>query len=67
MRTTTKPRPSVIKNRDIGACPYFLRRIDHIEAPVIDQVRNTLGPAFVSLSLVPEGMAFMLVEIKFRS
>ena len=42
-------------------------RIDHIEAPVIDQVRNALGPAFVSLSLIPEGMAFMLAEIKFRS
>ena len=41
-------------------------RIDHIDLPVIDELRNSLGPAFVSLSLVPEGMAFMLVEIGFR-
>ena len=48
-------------------CYRATLRIDHIDAPVIDEVRNALGQAFLSLSLVPEGMAFMLVEIKFRS
>ena len=41
-------------------------RIDRIDAVVVDTLRDFLGPDFVSLSVVPEGMAFMLAEIVFR-
>ena len=42
-------------------------RIDHIDADLFDTLRDFLGPDFVSLSVVPEGMAFMLAEIQFRT
>lgn len=42
-------------------------RIDRIDAPLVDEIRAFLGPDFVSLELVPEGMAFMLAEIRFRT
>jgi hypothetical protein len=38
-------------------------RIDRIDPAAIDEIRAFLGPAFVSLEVVPEGMAFMQVEI----
>lgn len=40
-------------------------RIDHIDAGVVDGVREFLGENYVSLSVIPEGMAFMLVEVRF--
>ncbi len=42
-------------------------RIDQIDQDVFDEVRKLLGTDFVSLNLVPEGMAFMLAELTFRS
>ena len=41
-------------------------RIDEIDHTTVDEVRTYLGDRFVSLTVVPEGMAFMQVEIKFR-
>lgn len=42
-------------------------RIDHLDADVVDMLRDFLGSDFVSLSVVPEGMAFMLAEIQFKT
>ena len=42
-------------------------RIDHLDAPMVDDLREFLGADFVSLDLAPEGMAFMLAEIRFES
>ena len=41
-------------------------QIDRIDAAVVDDVRAFLGDTYVSLTVVPEGMAFMQVEIKFK-
>jgi hypothetical protein len=40
-------------------------RIDRIDHEVIDELRKFLGSGFLSLAVVPEGMAFMQVEIQF--
>jgi len=42
-------------------------RIDRIDHEIIDDLRKFLGDGFVSLTVVPEGMAFMQVEIRFRN
>ena len=42
-------------------------RIDHIDQDVVDDIRKLLKTDFVELNIVPEGMAFMLAEITFRS
>jgi hypothetical protein len=42
-------------------------RIDRIDAPLLDELREFLGSDFVSLEIVPEGMAFMLAEVRFRA
>ena len=42
-------------------------RIDHIDQDVVDDIRDLLKTDFVELNIVPEGMAFMLAEITFRS
>ena len=41
-------------------------RIDRIDHGVIDELRQFLADGFVSITVVPEGMAFMQVEIVFR-
>ena len=41
-------------------------RIDKMDHETVDDLRRFLGPAFVSLTVVPEGMAFMQTEILFR-
>ena len=41
-------------------------RIDRIDHEVIDELRKFLGKGFLSLVVVPEGMAFMQVEIQFK-
>ena len=50
-----------------GAEHRATMRIDRIDAPLVDEVRGFLGPDFVSLEVVPEGMAFMLAEVRFRT
>jgi len=40
-------------------------RIDHIDNQLVDELKDFLGSDFVSMSVVPEGMAFMLADIKF--
>jgi len=42
-------------------------RIDQLSATLVDEIREFLGPDFVSLNVVPEGMAFMLAEVRFRT
>ena len=41
-------------------------RIDKINHELIEDLRAFLGADFVSLTVVPEGMAFMQLEIRFR-
>lgn len=41
-------------------------RVDRMDDRTVDELREMLGTDFVSLTLVPEGMAFMLAEVKFR-
>jgi len=41
-------------------------QIDGIDATTVDDIRSYLGSSFISLSVVPEGMAFMQLEIRFR-
>ena len=40
-------------------------QIDIIDQTTVDEIRSFLGTRFVSLTVVPEGMAFMRVEIVF--
>ena len=42
-------------------------RIDQIDHITVDDLRKFFGESFVSLVVVPEGMAFMQVEVQFRS
>ncbi len=42
-------------------------RIDRIDHIAVDDVRAFFGDTFVSLVVVPEGMAFMQVELQFRA
>jgi hypothetical protein len=41
-------------------------RIDEIDHVTVDEIRKYLGEKFVTLNVVPEGMAFMQAEIVFR-
>jgi hypothetical protein len=41
-------------------------RIDRIDAELVDDLRNFLADGFISLVVVPEGMAFMQLELRFR-
>ena len=40
-------------------------RIDRMDHETIDDLRGFLGPGFISLVVVPEGMAFMQLELRF--
>jgi len=40
-------------------------QIDGIDAQAVDDIRGFLGKDYLSLMVVPEGMAFMKVEIQF--
>jgi len=42
-------------------------RVHHMDDQSVDELRQMIGEDFVSLSLVPEGMAFMLAEVRFRA
>ncbi len=41
-------------------------RIDRISDETVDDLRQFLGGGFVSLVVVPEGMAFMQLELQFQ-
>jgi len=41
-------------------------RIDKINHELIDDLRAFLAENFISLTVVPEGMAFMQLELRFR-
>ena len=40
-------------------------RIDRIDHEAVDDLRRFLGTGFISLAVVPEGMAFMQLELHF--
>jgi hypothetical protein len=40
-------------------------RIDRIDDAVVDDIRKFLGQSFISLVVVPEGMAFMQLDLEF--
>jgi hypothetical protein len=42
-------------------------RIDKIDHDTVDDLRRFLGSGFVSLTVVPEGMAFMQLELIFTT
>jgi hypothetical protein len=42
-------------------------QIDEIDAAVVDDIRSYLGNDYLSLRVVPEGMAFMQVQIEFKA
>jgi len=42
-------------------------RIDAIDHTTVDELRAFLAEKFISLLVVPEGMAFMQVEIRFKA
>lgn len=42
-------------------------RIDKIDHEDVDDLRRFLGSGFISLQVVPEGMAFMQLELHFRA
>ena len=41
-------------------------RIDKIDHETVDDLRKFLGDGFISLTVVPEGMAFMQLELAFK-
>ena len=41
-------------------------RIDRMDDHTVDDLRSFLGDGYISLAVVPEGMAFMQTEISFR-
>ena len=41
-------------------------QIDKIDAAAVDDIRKFLGDSYISLTVVPEGMAFMQAEIQFK-
>lgn len=41
-------------------------RIDRIDHDTLDDLRKFLGEGFISLVVIPEGMAFMQLELRFR-
>jgi hypothetical protein len=46
---------------------HLSARIDTIDYIAVDDIRDLLGKRFLSLTVVPEGMAFMQVEIVYRN
>ena len=49
-----------------GICRLGLR-IDRMDDKTVDDLRGFLGDSFISLAVIPEGMAFMQTEISFRN
>jgi hypothetical protein len=64
----------VLKRVDADECElvranglnHLSAKIDKIDATTVDELRAFLSDDFVSMVIVPEGMAFMKVEIDFR-
>ncbi len=48
-----------------GICRLSLR-IDKIDHVTVDDLRRFLAGDFISLAVIPEGMAFMQTEIQFK-
>lgn len=46
---------------------HLSARIDEIDHRTVDEIRTYLADRFLSLTVVPEGMAFMQLEIDFRN
>ncbi len=41
-------------------------QIDEMDHTTVDDLRKFLGKSFISLTIVPEGMAFMQAEVRFK-
>ena len=41
-------------------------RVDRFDDRTVDELRVLIGDDFIALNLAPEGMAFMLAEVRFR-
>jgi len=52
----------IVSNDDVHRLSV---QIDGIDAAAVDDIRGFLGRNYLSLTVVPEGMAFMQVEIRF--
>ena len=63
---TLKPLDCELELVDEGSIHRATLRIDHLDAGLVDRVRQFLGDDFVSFSVAPEGMAFMLAEVHFK-
>ena len=50
-----------------GGIHRLALRIDRIDHETVDDLRTFLGAGFISLVVVPEGMAFMQLELHFSS
>ena len=50
-----------------GAAHRLSLRVDQVDHQTVDDLRDFLGPDFISLVVVPEGMAFMQLELRFNS
>jgi len=50
-----------------GGIHRLALRIDRIDHETVDDLRTFLGDSFLSLVVVPEGMAFMQLELHFSS
>ncbi len=50
-----------------GEAHFLSLRIDQIDHETVDDLRRFLGEGFISLIVVPEGMAFMQLEIRFKA
>ena len=50
-----------------GGIHRLALRIDRIDDQTVDELRTFLGASFLSLVVVPEGMAFMQLELHFST
>jgi hypothetical protein len=82
VKVSPEPPPSpllgtlhfILRRADADECEFVSAegvhrvsaRIDRIDAATIDELRTFLGANYVSLTVVPEGMAFMQLELTFR-
>ena len=58
-------RLSKTYTRGVYALRDLSLRIDKIDHDTVIDLRHFLGPDFISLIVVPEGMAFMQLELRF--
>ena len=50
-----------------GGAHHLAARIDRMDGATMDELREFLGKDLVSLVVIPEGMAFMTLDIVFKT